>query len=199
MPEAYPDSNYAQFGYEEVLNRSTGLKEVKKGAKILSDIVNKSDTLSRFRFTSNVVLQYYYAICPVMQPCVHFYCWQSEEANSNINLTGGEYAVDSASIRKHPVCFIEDNDRCFALKYNYSYQGPDLPTQPLKTENINSMKCITYFIYLNLYTLNSEAYRYYKIMDEQLRADGKLFDPIAVQLKGNMTCISDPSKGFWIL
>lgn len=194
LPEAYPDSVYTQFDYQEVLDRSTGLKVVKKGANILSDIMNQADTLPRFRFTSNITVQYFYKICPLMQPCVLFYCWQSEEANLNINLTGGEYAVDSASIRRHPVCFIEDNDLCFALTYDYASQGPDLPYLAIETRQYQFYEVHNRLIYLNLYTLNSEAYQFYKSMDKQLRAEGKLFDPIAVQLMGNIKCISNPSK-----
>jgi hypothetical protein len=49
-------------------------------------------------------------------------------------------------------------------------------------------------LYLNTYSLNNETYLYYKGMDEQLQSEGKLFDPVAAQLNGNIKCISDPEK-----
>ena len=49
-------------------------------------------------------------------------------------------------------------------------------------------------LYLNQYSLNNETYLYYRSMDEQLRSEGKLFDPIAVQLTGNIKCTTDPGK-----
>jgi len=45
-------------------------------------------------------------------------------------------------------------------------------------------------IYLNQYTLNNEAYLYYKSIDELLRSEGKLFDPIASQINGNIKCLT---------
>jgi hypothetical protein len=49
-------------------------------------------------------------------------------------------------------------------------------------------------LYLKQYTLNNEAYLYYKSLDEQIQSEGKLFDPIAAQLNGNIKCITDPEK-----
>jgi hypothetical protein len=49
-------------------------------------------------------------------------------------------------------------------------------------------------LYLKQYTLNNETYLYYKSLGEQLQSEGKLFDPIAAQLKGNIKCLTDPEK-----
>jgi hypothetical protein len=35
---------------------------------------------------------------------------------------------------------------------------------------------------------------YYKSLDAQMQSEGKLFDPIAAQLTGNIKCITDPNK-----
>ena len=45
-----------------------------------------------------------------------------------------------------------------------------------------------------LYSLNQTSAIYYRELNDQLSYEGKLFDPVAVQLKGNMTCVSDPDK-----
>ncbi|HUX57903.1 MAG TPA: DUF4249 family protein [Bacteroidales bacterium] len=47
---------------------------------------------------------------------------------------------------------------------------------------------------INLYTLNNDSYSYYKSLDEQIQSEGKLFDPIAAQLNGNIKCITNPEK-----
>lgn len=44
-----------------------------------------------------------------------------------------------------------------------------------------------------LYTLNAEAYQFHKAKNEQLSAEGRIFDPISVQIPGNILCITDPA------
>jgi hypothetical protein len=187
FPEVYHDSVYTEFDYKEILERSTGLKIKTHGANILVDIKNQADTLPNFRFTSNLVRQYFYTICPIMESCIFFYCWQTVNANSDINLTNWDYSVGSASVRKHTVCFLDDNLYCFALFYNRDW--------PYRAATYYQFFEIHHrILYLNLYTLNSESYLYYKSLDEQMQSEGKLFDPVALQLNGNIECISNPEK-----
>jgi hypothetical protein len=176
FPEVYPDSVYAEFDSQETISKITGLKVISYGANILSDIRNESDTLPRFGFTTNLVTEYVFVDCPPFALCDIYYCWQTENANPNIDLTGGEYSTNSASVNKHAVCFIDDNLYCYSLIY-------------LKPFMVSSR-----IIYLNQYTLNNEAYLYYKSLDEQIQSEGKLFDPIAAQLNGNIKCITNPEK-----
>jgi hypothetical protein len=42
-------------------------------------------------------------------------------------------------------------------------------------------------------SISADAYKFYTNVENQLSAEGRLFDPIAPQLAGNMTCISDPN------
>jgi len=49
-------------------------------------------------------------------------------------------------------------------------------------------------IYLNKYTLNNEAYLYYKNIYELLKSEGKLFDPVATQIIGNIKCLTHPEN-----
>jgi len=93
-PCVYPDSVYAEFDYQETLSKITGMIILSHGANILTDIRNESDNLPRFRFTTNIVTQYVFVVCI---PCTFYYCWQTENANPNVNLTSGEYATNSAS------------------------------------------------------------------------------------------------------
>lgn len=190
FPESYPDSVYTEYDNQEILDESTGLKINTHGADILIDIRNKADTLSRFRFTSNLVRQYFYIIYPYKKPSVSFYCWQTVDANSNINLTDVEYSLNSASIRKHQICFLDDNLYCHALYYSYK----ENPYTVVLTAFYHTYEIHHSILYLNQYTLNNETYLYYKSLDEQVQSEGKLFDPIAAQLKGNIKCITDPEK-----
>ena len=190
FPESYPDSVYSEYDNQKILDESTGLKINTHGADILIDIRNKADTLSRFRFTSNLIRQYFYIIYPFMEPPIIFYCWQTVNANSNINLTDEEYSLNSASIRKHQICFLDDNLYCHALYYSYT----EHPYTVVLTDFYQTYEIHHRILYFNQYTLNNETYLYYKSLNEQIQSEGKLFDPVAAQLTGNIKCISDPGK-----
>jgi hypothetical protein len=186
MPESdTPETIYTEYAYKETYSKQNNDFVLSHGASILADIVNNSDTIPRFRFTSYLVTQYFYTICPMFQACYSFYCWQSDEANSDINLTGGDYAVNSASINKHEICFINDDPSCYALDYKLGTAN---------TTEYNNFPIHNRLVYLNRYCINNESYLYYKSMDEQLRSEGKLFDPIAVQIVGNIRCTSNPDN-----
>jgi hypothetical protein len=185
FPEKEPDSVYAEFDNQETLNKITGFLEYTHGADIYLDVNNKADTLPHFRFTEKLVIEYFYLICPPFQNCFRLYCWQTNNPNSDINLTGEGYTVNTASVNKHKVCFIDDNLYCYAIIYNQS---------GIATSDYQSYLIVVRLIYLDQYTLNEDAYLYYKSIDEQLRSEGKLFDPISVQLQGNIKCLSYPGK-----
>jgi len=170
-PSSFPNSVYAEFDTQETLSKITGMINLSHGANILTDIKNESDAIPRYRFTTNLVTQYNYTSSWII-----FYCWQTENANPNVNLTGGEQSINSVSVKKHAVCFIDDGLYCFSLIY-------------FKPFTISSR-----VIYLSQYTLNNETYLYYKNIDELLRSEGKLFDPIATQINGNIKCLTHPEN-----
>jgi hypothetical protein len=197
FPEVNPDNINAEFDNKEILEATTGLKVNTHGADILIDLHNQSDTLPRFRITSNLVMQYFYY--EVLSIDIHtkylfeFYCWQTINANSDIDLTGGEYFLNSASIKKFPVCFLDDNLYVWATIYDCKVNLADTTGSAIEAGSqfyeINHR-----ILYMNLYTINNETYLYYKSLNEQMLSEGKLFDPVASQLTGNIKCITDPEK-----
>lgn len=180
-----PGNIYAEYANQETINQLNGSLNMAHGANILADIGNQTDSIPRFRFTSNLVIQYFFPICPMFGTCSYYYCWKSDNANPDLNLPGGEYGVNSSSITRHEVCFVDENPMCYALNYA---QHSQVITE-YKFFDIHNR-----LIYLNLYGLNNDAYLYYKSMEKQLKSDGKLFDPIAVQIVGNIKCISNPGN-----
>jgi hypothetical protein len=197
FPEVSPDNVYAEFDNKEILESTTGLIVNTHGADILLDIHNTSDTLPRFRITSNLVMQYFYYL--VLSIDIHtmygfeFYCWQTINANSDIDLTGGEYFLNSASIKKFPVCFLDDNLYVWATIYDCEVNLADTTGRAIEAGS--QFYEITHrILYLNLYTINNETYLYYKSLKAQMLSEGKLFDPVASQLAGNIKCITDPEK-----
>jgi hypothetical protein len=198
FPAINPDSVYAEYDNKEILSQISGLKMLSHEAYILMDINNRTDTLSRFRYTSSLVRQYFYFYCldvpPPIEPCYHFYCWQTDNANSDINLTGGSYLVNSSSVKKHPVCFLDDQLYFNASVYNIGDQEPGGSFRAIGTVAYQSYLIMMRILYINQYTLNGDAYSYYKSMNDQLLSEGKMFDPIATQLIGNIKCVTDPDK-----
>jgi hypothetical protein len=192
FPEAYQDKTYSEFDYKEVLNKSNGSYALSHGGDILVDIANHSDTLPRYRFTSNLITQYFYDYSQPYQKPVYYYCWQTDNANPDINLTGGKYSINSASINKHFVCFVDDNLIYYGLTYTAGYQGEGLPYIAIPTWNYKSCVVTKRILCLIQYTINEETYEYYRNMNLQLQSEGKLFDPIAAQIIGNIKCVTDP-------
>lgn len=197
FPEVNPDSVYAEFGTKETLDRYTGLKVNTHGADILIDIPNHSDSLPRYRIMSNLVMQYYYNVLIQKNwndPPIHFdfYCWQTVNTNSYFSLTDEEYSLNSASIKKNQVCFLDDNFNVYAMQYSIKINWADTTGTPTKGGNYQFHLIHHRILYLNQYTLNNETYLYYKSLNEQIQSEGKLFDPVATQLNGNIKCVSDP-------
>ena len=197
FPEVSPESVYAEFNTNITLDKNTGLKVITHGADIFADIPNSSDTIPQFRFTSNLVTQYYYYLSYLLRWDIlltfHYYCWVTVNSNANINLTGVDYSVNSASVRKHPVCFLDNNYTVYAPVYDLKLNLKD--TTDVKDETgYRDYNIHHRILYLNQYTLNNDTYQYYKSLDAQMQSEGKLFDPIAAQLTGNIKCITDPNK-----
>jgi hypothetical protein len=189
----YPSSVYAEAVNQQTLSSYSGLVSTVHGANVVLDIKSGLDTLPRFRFTSNLVNQYTYIVLKGMID-YQFYAWQTDKTLMDINLTGNEYSLSSSDIVKHAVYFVDDNFYFQGLIYKLGPLQTDLTYIALPTINRQSYLISHRILYLNQYSLNNETYLYYKSMDEQLRSDGKLFDPIAVQLTGNIKCTTNPAK-----
>ena len=198
FPEVSPDNAYAKFDNQVILNGVTGLKVSTHGASIFMDIRNQSDTVPRFRIVSNLVLQYYnqgnFQLDWDHFLLLQYYCWQTVNINSNFNITDEDYLSNSASIKNHPAGFLDDNNNVIAIEY-YSKINMDDTTATAYSGNWHNTYSIHHrILYLSQYTLNRETYLYYKSLYGQIQSEGKLFDPIAAQLNGNIKCITDPEK-----
>jgi hypothetical protein len=197
-PEYCPDTVYAEADYQETISRFNQLVITVRGANILADIISESDTLPKFRFTSDLVEQYFYALeipPPIFDPPLYsFYCWQTDVILPDINLTGNEYSSNKSIVNRQEIYFIDDATYVEGKVYGLGSRQPDFSYKASATNNRQSFSVSHRILYLNQYSLNNETYLYYRSMDAQLRSEGKLFDPIAVQLTGNIKCTTDPDK-----
>ncbi len=72
-----------------------------------------------------------------------------------------------------------------------------LPTVLLEVDeaytNVNGLM-IGWIVDLSVFGINKNTFNYYRSLNSQLDADGKLFDPVYAQLESNIKCVSDPGK-----
>jgi hypothetical protein len=195
LPRYAPANISAEHDFKEIIDQFTGYVKRDLGAKINIDIQGGTEVLPRFRITSELLKQYFYVLWIPPPPAPNsimysFYCWQSDQANPDINLTENEKSVSGASIKKHEVCFLEDRTSLLGFSYSLGPRQPDLSYKAIASTEKQSYTLMHRILYLSLYTLNNDSWSYYKGMDEQLSSDSRLFDPIAVQLNGNVECVT---------
>ncbi len=194
LDAAVTDTTYAGFEERDVTDFVTGRTVRTRGGVIMTDVAGSGDSLSAMRYVVRAVNQYWYNICPIFQQCYDFYCWQEETLNSDLNLTDAGNTPEGSVLRKHEISFVADNPELFGMIYDYQPQGPGLPTLVVVTRQYQLYPVHTRLLYIDRYILNPQAARYYADMDAQLSSEGKLFDPVAVQLTGNMRCVTQTSR-----
>jgi hypothetical protein len=199
LPRYAPSNISAEHDFKEIIDQFTGLVRRDYGAKINIDIQGGSEVLPRFRITSELLKQYFYVLWIPLPPAPNsvmysFYCWQSDQANPDINLTENEKPVSGASINKHEVCFIKDQTSLLGFSYSIGPRQPGMWYLGIPSTEKDSYIIKHRILYLSLYTLNNDSWSYYKGVDKQLSSDGRLFDPIAVQLNGNVECVTRHEK-----
>jgi hypothetical protein len=183
------------------------------GVTLLTDIKYGSDSMPRLRFSHSIITEYtyfntYHPEWPVFKlknfysRTPAFFCWYTSVPNDLISLTGEEHLTSLNLIQKHSVCFIPTY---------YTYATKEIDTLfPTLTICSQSGRCLTFIILppdtilnatienrvitVKQYSLNQEAYEFYKNINTLLTAQGKIFDPVALQFKGNILCKNDPQR-----
>ncbi len=173
------DTIHGFISAKEILVETSGngyIVSYINGVNVLLDLNKQSSgLLPLYRFKSSLLIEYTYTEQlkgpPPPNPRT-FYFWNTFNLENAI--TGTKYTTTSASIKNQSVCFFSTS------KYSY---------------NIGDTSSISNFIVtFKQFNLNSESYNYYKGVNMQLASEGKLFDPIASQLNGNIKCINDSKK-----
>jgi len=176
---------------ENYINKNNELQNV-MGADVLADLYKSLSVPGpACRFVSNITIQYNFAfyerdISGNINPTYHWvlFGWDTFKLNGNENITEAKNSASNPLIENHSIGFIPFE----ASNYNFSAGktiGLDVPIPSIS---------IIYYLCVNQYTMNNDSYRFYKAANNQLSATGKIFDPIASQLYGNMKCTNDPTK-----
>lgn len=153
---------------------SSGKLRKEPGAMVYVDIADKGD-VTHYRFTHRKIVQYVYPFTPPGRPDPGtMYAWMSMRPREMFNIAApSEYSI-STDIKKHHLIFLEQSFSVFIPEVTTSFIG---------------------WIYIShQYAISEQTYQYYKDLNSQLTAEGKLFDPLYTQARGNISCITDPKK-----
>jgi hypothetical protein len=179
-PQTY-DSIRGIYSIQDYLGPNKELEQV-AGADIQVDLFKSVSNLNYVpscRFSSQLTVQYLYSITlpDTIQWYWLYFGWKTVKMETNENITSENLITSNATIKNHSIGFIP---------YPVTSYGITIPAATFPTT--------LYYFRMNQYTMNNDSYLFYKGANDQLAATGKLFDPVAAQLYGNMKCINNPLK-----
>lgn len=124
-----------------------------------------------YRFSGRKVLQYLYttnAIVKNINQEVTVFAWRSKYPDGGFILAQPPIYSSSLIIKKQPVFFIEKKP---ALGPTNTFKG--------------------WIVIMEQFGLSQTSYNYYNDLNSQLISDGKIFDPLYVQARNNLTCTNN--------
>jgi hypothetical protein len=142
----------------------------KDGYQLYADIENEND-LKYYRFTARKIYQYTYYIPDLVLGELVVYCWRTLNPRESFNIAGPAEYSSSIDIVKHPLFFME---QAVGLQGRQYFNG--------------------WILVLYQYSLSQNAYNFYKDLNSQLNAEGRLFDPLYVQARNNLHFTNNSEK-----
>lgn len=147
--------------------------------------IDVNDAPQYFRFYARKVLEFVYPFDTVIggEPILATkYCWKTLYPSGTFNIVGPSVYAASNNIIKHPLEYFEYN------KYvKITLPGFDNDNMPIFV--------VSGWIYIiHQYGITESSYKFYKDLNNQLETSGKIFDPLYIQARSNMTCTSDKNK-----
>ena len=149
------------------------------GLRFAVDIENYDLSSPRMRFENQLLVQY---VLEEKDPVIAddpdlSYCRRKLAMDTKVNVAVpfNEYA--SGRSLHHELVFMPAVITFFGISDDWLFRRLDRRA-----------------IIVRQFTLNEDSYVFYKSLHEQMSAEGRIFDPIAAQLRGNMYCVSDPDR-----
>jgi hypothetical protein len=182
-----PDSAYGGYDQVEYLTEDAFGKTVKLKEDVCAmyfDYLGET-VVPRFRYNNSQLIEY-----GIPAERGHFYCWRTVTDN-NLRFTNEKYTSSSINIYKQEVSTSPPSTMMlvFAL-----IPCPDKPDSVCFSDSLITHWEYKRIVEVNQYRLNDDSYEYYKKVKAQSDAEGKLFDPVISQFKGNISCVNEPSK-----
>lgn len=195
--EYEPDSVYAVNDYQQYISKFNQVLKKLTGAKILLNIVGGKTELPKFRIDVELLKFYTYGLYfppPNIDPPLYmFYCWQLDNPVKDLVLASPP-DKSASSIENQSIYFVDNLSYMEGIVYWPGNYQANIASEGIPTGERNLYNITGRVMYIDLYTLNDDAYLYYKRIKDQITAEGKLFDPISVRMEGNVRCITDPEK-----
>lgn len=199
-----------EFWYRNVLGNIVS-KNV-YGSQTFMDVSFTSDSIYQFRYDNYLMKCFSYwellthemmasgikfpppKDCPGDVCPYTMYNWQKFNLQTGIFLTNPTQDLSIKKIINSSVCFFPFDTVTFPLVYKRDSCGDDALGRWTCAKIRRPAGPQGDILLTRVYSLNQTSARYYQQINKQLSSEGKLFDPIAVQLQGNIKCISNPSK-----
>jgi hypothetical protein len=160
------------YNYSAISNRVYATTA--EGTEAYLQVSDPGTGSARYRFNSIHYLQYLIiygaeGVAPTID-----YCWIKRSINDQLGNDIGN--PNNHEISSEKVGFVMRN-RNFIPYYGF----------PEAMYDFNRV------LINKIYTLNDDSYEYHKAKNDQLSDEGRFFDPIAAQLKGNVRNLTNPN------
>ena len=199
-----------EFWYKDQLGEIAS--KIVFGAETFMDLTYSSDTIVQFRLDNTLMkcFSYLYRYTPEMKMagipfpppkdcpgavCPYkIYSWEKFDLETGTDLSQITHNLISKKMEDCTVCFLPFDTSFFQVSYVHDSCAFDMKGNLVCAEIRQQTGPEGMILETRLYALNQTSADYYQELNDQLSYEGKLFDPVAVQLKGNIKCISDPDK-----
>lgn len=145
-------------------------------------------------------------IIPMYEKTNDVYCWVVKLPDVVPNIIGTGNAAPGSLLKDIPVGFVLQNTSFSAVDTFFT----DLP-EPYVINDLNMeinggvlREIINqvfyhsyYYVDMQAYAINDTLFEYYRNLRNQTMANNKIFDPIPVELVGNIHCVSNPDKSVY--
>ena len=115
------------------------------------------------------------------------YCWKRYNPNEYFNVNDNTYS--NTGLFEHDLGFFPID----TFFYSIVKEKVNLNGSPPKYYFIYK-DIYQYMISFKQYHLNKDVYQYYQLLNKQLEAKQRILDPVAFQISGNITCVTDPNE-----
>ena len=149
------------------------------GVMLYTDINNQNKKF--YRFSARKTFQYVYYIPDPMFGELAIYAWKTIFPVEAVNIAAPARYSASAEIKKHPLYFMEQR------------LGHGSELEFMGREGFRET-FMGWILFLHQYSISENAYNFYKDVNSQLQAEGRLFDPLYVQARNNLKCVTNKEK-----
>lgn len=174
------DSLYSRIGtFDRVEKNSYGEIYVRteKGLNVYYDASDLAADSRYYRVSANVLYQSYYIRNPDSPFPIYVYCWHSGGFVNLGCIKQGVFDGHDYQIREKELGF---------LAYN--------PVFNFQSDTSSVLYPSGWIITFRVHSIAPEIFSFYDMMNEQLSAEDRIFDPLPSQILSNFKCVNDSTR-----